>query len=276
MENKKIFIGNLNFQATNEDVSNLVCTYGLATEVRVSQKKGCAVVEMSELAEAEEVIKRLHKTEFMGRELMVTYQLSPKKAKEVATKRFEERGKKFPAGKSRDAAEKSLDNNRRKPFVKAEFPVIDERKFTGRKTVGESVPKFKKPFAETRNLRKDKFDQDTLSTSDKSEDGFRKFTPRKPRQNRENFKSFSESGEQSENKTKAKEKPESKFFENSKKQLISEIKPRTQSSKPRKIEGSKAVAKAKASKATGALLRIERKAAAGKAPAIHRKGTVKK
>jgi len=273
MENKTVFIGNLNFQATNDDVSNLVSTFGIATEVRVSQKKGCAVVEMSQVIEAEELIRRLNKTEFMGRELMVDFQLSPQKAKELAAKRYEERGKKFHDGKSRDAAEKSTTANRKKPFAKADSAPKDEKKFSGRKFTEGSAPKFQKPFAETRELRRDKFNGDAVSydkPAGNPEEGYRKFTPRKPRQSSEDFNDFTEP------EAKAKAKTSSKFFENPKADQPVAAKPRT-NSKPRKIEGSKAVAKLKKSKATGAELRLERKATlAKKAPVEHRKGTKEK
>jgi cold-inducible RNA-binding protein len=75
---KKLYVGNLPFQATEEDISNWVKQAG-ATGARVSlvtdrdtgQPRGFAFVEINNDEEAARVIQSLNGQDFMGRNVVV-------------------------------------------------------------------------------------------------------------------------------------------------------------------------------------------------------------
>lgn len=93
MKNQKIFIGNLSFNATEDDVKELLSESGTVVSMRFSKKKGHAVAEMSDSDESEAVIKNLNGKIFMERALRVNFELPSKKAKTESVKRFSEKGK---------------------------------------------------------------------------------------------------------------------------------------------------------------------------------------
>ncbi|MBU3914325.1 RNA-binding protein [bacterium] len=94
MENQKLFVGNLNFETTEEDVKNLFSTFGVVKSIRLSQKKGTAFVEMSTPEEAANIIAKLDKSDFKGRPLRISLELSKKKARAMTRNRFKDKPKK--------------------------------------------------------------------------------------------------------------------------------------------------------------------------------------
>lgn len=92
MKNQKIFIGNLSFNATEDDVKELLSQSGTVVSMRLSKKKGHAVAEMSDTEESEAVIKNLNGKIFMDRTLRVNFELPSKKAKSESVKRYNEKG----------------------------------------------------------------------------------------------------------------------------------------------------------------------------------------
>ena len=88
MENLKIFIGNLSYEATEEEIRTLLAPYGTIQSIRLTKKKGCAFVEMTTGAEAAAVITALNNTEYMKRNLRVRPELQSKKAKALARKTY--------------------------------------------------------------------------------------------------------------------------------------------------------------------------------------------
>jgi RNA recognition motif-containing protein len=80
MKNQKIFIGNLSFSATEDDVKTLLSESGTVVNLRFSRKKGHAVAEMSDSDESETAIKNLNGKHFMDRTLRVNFELPSKKA----------------------------------------------------------------------------------------------------------------------------------------------------------------------------------------------------
>jgi len=74
---KKLYVGNLPFAATDEDLYNVFCEMGKVTSARVvidretGRSKGFGFVEMDTDNEAMEAASQLHGKPFMGRPLTV-------------------------------------------------------------------------------------------------------------------------------------------------------------------------------------------------------------
>lgn len=72
-----IYVGNLSFQATEEDLWEVFAEYGeisrisLPTDRETGRKRGFAFIEMKEDSVEESVIAELDGAEWMGRELRV-------------------------------------------------------------------------------------------------------------------------------------------------------------------------------------------------------------
>ncbi len=81
MEKQRLFVGNLNFETTEEDVINLFSAHGSVKNIRLSQKKGTAFIEMSTPEEATAAINHLDQSIFKDRPLRISLELSKKKAK---------------------------------------------------------------------------------------------------------------------------------------------------------------------------------------------------
>jgi len=94
MEKNKLFVGNLNFETTEEEVRNLFSAHGTVKSIRLSQKKGTAFIEMSTPEEAAVVIDRLDKSDFKDRPVRISLELSKKKAKALTRARRDDRPKK--------------------------------------------------------------------------------------------------------------------------------------------------------------------------------------
>ncbi|HPQ52975.1 MAG TPA: RNA-binding protein, partial [Spirochaetota bacterium] len=81
MNQQKLFVGNVNYSATVEDLRALFGQYGTVLSVKMRPRKGCAFVEMSSNEEAETAVRNLNEKVFFERELRVSHELSTKKAK---------------------------------------------------------------------------------------------------------------------------------------------------------------------------------------------------
>jgi RNA recognition motif-containing protein len=72
-----IYVGNLSFQVTEEDITEVFAEYGTVTRVQVptdretGRMRGFAFVEMSSEAEETAAIEALDGAEWMGRDLKV-------------------------------------------------------------------------------------------------------------------------------------------------------------------------------------------------------------
>jgi RNA recognition motif-containing protein len=72
-----IYVGNLSYQATEEDLSSVFAEYGtvkrvvLPTDRETGRARGFAFVEMAEEAHEEKAISDLDGAEWMGRQLKV-------------------------------------------------------------------------------------------------------------------------------------------------------------------------------------------------------------
>lgn len=79
MQGKKLFVGNLSYNVSNDDLENLFSEYGEVIDAKVIEGKGFGFVEMSRNSEAEEAKEALNNTEFKGRNLGVDEARPPKK-----------------------------------------------------------------------------------------------------------------------------------------------------------------------------------------------------
>lgn len=71
MRGSKLFVGNLNYSVTQDQLKELFSQYGTVNEAKVIGDKGFAFVEMSSQAEAENAKKSLDGYSLEGRNLKV-------------------------------------------------------------------------------------------------------------------------------------------------------------------------------------------------------------
>jgi RNA recognition motif-containing protein len=71
MQGNKLYVGNLSYSVTNEELSTLFSQHGEVESVNVIEGKGFAFVEMGNQAEAETAKEKLDGFEFKGRALRV-------------------------------------------------------------------------------------------------------------------------------------------------------------------------------------------------------------
>lgn len=71
MHSPKLYVGNLNYDTTADELEELFAQYGSVVSVKIIERKGFGFVEMSTQSEAEEAKEKLDGTEFMQRRLKV-------------------------------------------------------------------------------------------------------------------------------------------------------------------------------------------------------------
>lgn len=121
MENKKVFIGNLDFEVTENELKGLLAKYGTVVSIKMHQKKGYAFAEMGDSAEAAKAIQKLNGVKYKDREMRVSFEMKAGKARSVSVKRYKERGQSISKEKSgnssdtRSRSEKFRDTLKHKP-----------------------------------------------------------------------------------------------------------------------------------------------------------------
>jgi RNA recognition motif-containing protein len=78
MQGSKLYVGNLSYAVTNEQLGELFATYGEVKQVNIIEGKGFGFVEMSTADEAEKIKEELNGTEFAGRTLKIDEAHPPK------------------------------------------------------------------------------------------------------------------------------------------------------------------------------------------------------
>jgi RNA recognition motif-containing protein len=78
MQGKKLYVGNLSYSITNEDLTVLFSDHGDVENVNIIEGKGFGFVEMSKQSEAEAAKAALNNTDFKGRTLRVDEARPPK------------------------------------------------------------------------------------------------------------------------------------------------------------------------------------------------------
>ena len=71
MQGSKLYVGNLNYSVTNEQLEELFANHGTVKSVNIIEGKGFGFVEMSSSEEANKAKDALHDTEFSDRPLKI-------------------------------------------------------------------------------------------------------------------------------------------------------------------------------------------------------------
>ncbi len=71
MQGSKLYVGNIPYSVTNDQLTELFASYGTVTQVNIIQGKGFGFVEMSSAEEAEKAKDGLNGTDYKGRTLRV-------------------------------------------------------------------------------------------------------------------------------------------------------------------------------------------------------------
>jgi RNA recognition motif-containing protein len=71
MQGSKLYVGNLNYSVTNEELAELFSDHGEVREVNIIEGRGFGFVEMSNPAEAEKAKEALDGSDFAGRTLKI-------------------------------------------------------------------------------------------------------------------------------------------------------------------------------------------------------------
>jgi RNA recognition motif-containing protein len=74
----KLYVGNLGYSVTSEDLRTLFANHGSVLDAKVIEGKGFGFVEMSSQSESETAKKELDGHDFMGRNLKVDLARPPK------------------------------------------------------------------------------------------------------------------------------------------------------------------------------------------------------
>ena len=82
MEGNKLYVGNLNYAVTNDQLKELFSSYGDVKQVNIIEHKGFGFVEMGDPAEAERAKEALNGTEYMGRTLRIDEARPPRERRE--------------------------------------------------------------------------------------------------------------------------------------------------------------------------------------------------
>ncbi len=78
MEGSKLYVGNLKYSVTNDELEELFSSHGEVRAVNVIEGKGFGFVELSSPQEAESAKEALNGSEFQGRSLRVDVAHPPK------------------------------------------------------------------------------------------------------------------------------------------------------------------------------------------------------
>lgn len=71
MQGNKLYVGNLGYSVTVDQLQELFSGYGSVQHINIIEGKGFGFVEMSNQSEAEKAKKELNGTDFKGRSLKI-------------------------------------------------------------------------------------------------------------------------------------------------------------------------------------------------------------
>lgn len=71
MQGSKLYVGNLSFSVSNEQLEQLFSEYGEIKQINIIEGKGFGFVEMADVSDAERAKEALDGTEFEGRTMRV-------------------------------------------------------------------------------------------------------------------------------------------------------------------------------------------------------------
>jgi RNA recognition motif-containing protein len=88
MQGNKLYVGNLDYSVTDQQLVELFSSHGEVKNANVIEGKGFGFVEMSNSSEAEKAKEALNGTEFVGRTLRVDEARPPRDRTKRDYKRF--------------------------------------------------------------------------------------------------------------------------------------------------------------------------------------------
>ena len=88
MQGKKLYVGNLNYSVTSNQLEELFSNYGTVMQVNVIEGRGFGFVEMSNQSEAEGVKEALDGSNFKGRTLRVNEARPPRDRQRTDYRRY--------------------------------------------------------------------------------------------------------------------------------------------------------------------------------------------
>jgi len=71
MQGSKLYVGNLNYAVTNEELNELFSNYGEVKSINIIEGKGFGFIEMGTEDEAEKAKEALNGTDFKGRTMRI-------------------------------------------------------------------------------------------------------------------------------------------------------------------------------------------------------------
>ncbi|MBP8717726.1 MAG: RNA-binding protein [Atribacterota bacterium] len=71
MQGSKLYVGNLSYSVTNQQLEELFANQGTVKSVNIIEGKGFGFVEMSSSEEAQSAMEALNNSEFAGRPLKI-------------------------------------------------------------------------------------------------------------------------------------------------------------------------------------------------------------
>jgi len=83
MQGSKLYVGNLKYSVTNDELKELFSSYGEVKSVNIIEGKGFGFVEMSSPEEAEKVKDALNNTDFVGRPLKIDEARPPRPRNDI-------------------------------------------------------------------------------------------------------------------------------------------------------------------------------------------------
>jgi len=94
MQGSKLYVGNLKYSVTNDELKELFSSYGEVKSVNIIEGKGFGFVEMSSAQEAEKAKDALNNADFSGRPLKIDEARPPRPRDEARPFRPRENFKK--------------------------------------------------------------------------------------------------------------------------------------------------------------------------------------
>ncbi|MBC8459994.1 MAG: RNA-binding protein [Deltaproteobacteria bacterium] len=88
MQGKKLYVGNLTYSVSREELEELFSNYGKVEDVKLIEGKGFGFVEMSSQSEAEKAKETLNGSEFKGRTMRVDEARPPRERQRRGPRRY--------------------------------------------------------------------------------------------------------------------------------------------------------------------------------------------
>ncbi len=88
MQGSKLYVGNLSYSVTSEELEELFSGHGEVKQVNIIQGRGFGFVEMSSPSEAEKAKEALNGSDFKGRSLKVDEARPPRSREREGYQRY--------------------------------------------------------------------------------------------------------------------------------------------------------------------------------------------